>query len=153
MNQETVQIRHQNVKPVVTEIPIDPENCPFATRHPWEDGCFAFCCTLDHNHTCMICNEGKDCNRVVAMGCEQADPICSETDMYTLFHKGLPKESGSYVTVSTSGTIQNLAYSAKYKAFNVCDFYSKNEIDDYKIDNIMVWCKESIFLGAIGLLP
>lgn len=79
MKQETTQIRHQNVKPVVTEIPLDPENCPFATRYTWEDGCFAYYCALDHDHPCMICNEGKDCDRVEGMWCKQIEPIPNET--------------------------------------------------------------------------
>lgn len=93
MKQETTQIWHQNVKPIVTEIPIDPENCPFATRYTWEDGCFAYYCALDHDHPCMICNEGKDCDRVEVMACEQIEPVNSGINMYTLFHNELPRKS------------------------------------------------------------
>lgn len=46
MKQETIQIRHQNVKLIVTEIPIDPENCPFAIQHTW--GRWLICILL-HN--------------------------------------------------------------------------------------------------------
>ena len=71
MNQETisgVNVNYQKmVKPVVTEIPIDPENCPFATRHTWDNGCFVYHCTLDINHHCAICNEGKDCDKLYAL--------------------------------------------------------------------------------------
>lgn len=71
MKQETIQIRHQNVKPVVTEIPIDPENCPFAVQYIWDDGCFIYYCTLDHKRRCMLCNEGKDCDKLYSLNNEK----------------------------------------------------------------------------------
>lgn len=63
-------IRHQNVRPLVTEVPIDPENCPFAFEHTLEGGAFVFLCRIDKNKPCMICSMGKDCDKVIPIICK-----------------------------------------------------------------------------------
>lgn len=61
------------------------------------------------------------------------------------WHTGLPKKSGMYLACylieSDDPIITTLAYSAKYKQFNMRDRYSQEESDKLAIDFIDAWAE------------
>lgn len=58
---------------------------------------------------------------------------------------GLPKESCECIVFTDNSYFRDLMFSAKHGLFNCCDFYTKKEAEDNKIDNIVFYAE--IFEG------
>lgn len=112
----------------------------------------------------MICNEGKDCDRVVPITCEPAKStsvgipeavtilLQHELEKSVLFHSDeFPSKDGEYVTISNDKIVRSLPYNSKHRKFNTYEWMDDEQVNSFKIDDIVAWCEVNEFLKFVGL--